>query len=382
MVTRWLIPPVLALAIFAASPACAASPTETLQTFFTRANTILQAADPLRGLDEARRAVRLLVDQVFDYQEAAEHVLGPVWQTRTPEQQTEFVRLFADFLERGFVAMIGSRASVASGVSVQYLGESVDGSSATVSTTVLTRSGGDMPVDYSMVREGGRWLVRDVVIEGVSLIANYRAQFARVLRSSSYGALIAKMRGDTDDSPLATQKVVVTVETTPVPAVPVSALPMPSARGVAAVAPPPLAARPATPPPLPEPPPAPAALVARDVGPPLLVPPPPRAVPPPPPAPAPASLDPPARSSVIAATSYWVQVGAFKTVEAAARLATELRRLGLTAWNGALTTEPGHSEPSLVRLRLGPFISRADAQVKLHELMSRGYTPFIAEARN
>src|SRR5499426_342514 len=220
MSTRGLVPSVLAFALCLTSPAWAASPTETLQGFFGSANAILVTVDPMHSLDEPRRAIRELVDQVFDYQEAAELVLGPVWQMRTPEQRTEFVRLFADFLERGFVAMIGSKASVSRGVSVQYVGESIDGQSAVVSTTVLTRSGGEMPVDYSMVQGQGRWLVRDVIIEGVSLIANYRAQFARVIRASSYAALIAKMRGDTDEAPRE-RRWVVTVETTPVAPAPV-----------------------------------------------------------------------------------------------------------------------------------------------------------------
>jgi hypothetical protein len=81
-------------------------------------------------------------------------------------------------------------------------------------------------------------------------------------------------------------------------------------------------------------------------------------------------------------TVYWVQVGAFKTVSAATRVAAELRRAGLAAWNGAPATLPGKSEPELVRVRVGPYTSRADAQSKLHELVTRGYTPFIAEARN
>src|SRR5262245_40121017 len=114
MSTRGLVPSV-AFALCLAAPAWAASPTETLQGFFGSANAILATVDPMRSLDEPRRAIRELVDQVFDYQEAAELVLGPVWQTRTPEQRTELVRLFADFLERGFVAMIGSKASVSSG---------------------------------------------------------------------------------------------------------------------------------------------------------------------------------------------------------------------------------------------------------------------------
>ena len=374
MTTRGLAPSVAALAVVLslASPARAASPTQTLQGFFGNANAILATVDPMRSLDEPRRAVRELVDQVFDYQEAAELVLGPVWETRTPDQRTEFVRLFADFLERGFVAMIGSKASVSSGVTVQYVGESVEGDAATVSTTVLTRSGGEMPVDYSMIRGEGRWLVRDVIIEGVSLIANYRAQFARVIRTSSYAALIAKMRGDSDEA-RREPRWVVTVETTPVapaPTVPHLLASAPAAPLPVAVIAPPVA-----------PAPAPVPRVSITASPPKPVPvsaeEPPVASAPPPPS-AVARNEPPARASVLAITSYWVQVGAFKTAEAAARVTAELRRAGHTAWNGALTTLSGSSEPALVRVRVGPFTSRADAQAKLHELVTRGYTPFIA----
>jgi phospholipid transport system substrate-binding protein len=367
MSIRRLILPAMALALLAAAPARAASPTETLQTFFASANTILQSADPTRGLEAPRRGIRQLVDRVFDYQEAAELVLGPVWQARTPTERTEFVRLFADFLERGFVAMIGSKASVAGGVNVQYLGEFIDGDSATVSTSVLTRSGGDLPVEYSMLRWGGRWMVRDVVIEGVSLIANYRAQFIRVIRASSYAGLIARMRGDGEESSPRERKFVVTVETGPGPPVPPSALPV----GRVPVSP----MQTVHPAPASSVPPLTATLSPNGEPSPIVS-------PPPPPAPAPVAVQPPARSSVVAATTYWVQVGAFKTVNAATRMAAELRRAGLTVWNGAFTPRPGQGEPELVRVRVGPYASRADAQSKLHELATRGYTPFIAEARN
>ena len=334
----------MALALCVASPARAAAPTQTLQAFFTSANTILQSADPAQGLDEPRRAIRRLVDQIFDYQEAAELVLGPVWQTRTPAEQGEFVRLFADFLERGFVAMIGSKARVTSGVSVQYLGESIESRSATVSTTLLTRSGSDLPVDYSMLQWDGRWMVRDVVIEGVSLIANYRAQFTRVIRTSSYAALIARMRGDAEPPP-PERNLVVTAQL--VLLEPAATVPAPAATTASS-------------PPVEQPVTAPA----------------------PSPVPAPAAASPSPRANMVAAASYWVQVGAFKTADAAARVAEQLRRAGITAFNGPLTPLPGQSETALARVRVGPFANRADAQLKLHELAGRGYTPFIAAAPN
>jgi phospholipid transport system substrate-binding protein len=180
-----------------AQPAGAASPTGTLEAFFARTNTILQSVDPAHGLATPRQAVRDLVNEVFDFRAAAAVALGSVWLSRVPEDQDAFTRLFAIFLERGFVAMVGSKASVAGGVKIQYLGESIDGDSAGVATTLLTRGGQELPVVYWMVRRGDRWKVQDVVVDGVSLVMNYRAQFARVLTAYPYAELVARMQAET-----------------------------------------------------------------------------------------------------------------------------------------------------------------------------------------
>ena len=172
MTTRRLVASVLplALGLLIAPPAWAASPTETVQAVFGIANTILQAADPARSPDEPRQAIRTLVEKVFDYEEAAALALGPVWNARTPNERAEFVGLFADILERNFVVMAGAKVSVAGGLQVDYLAESVVGDGATVSTTILTRNGTELPVDYSMLRRQGRWVVCDVIIQGVGLV--------------------------------------------------------------------------------------------------------------------------------------------------------------------------------------------------------------------
>jgi phospholipid transport system substrate-binding protein len=189
------------LSLSVAEPARAMSPTETLEAFFARTNTVLQSVDSAQAIETPRRAVRDLVNEVFDFRAAAAVALGPVWPSRVPEEQDAFTRLFAVLLERGFVAVIGSKASVAGGVRIQYLGESIDGESASVATTLLTRSGQEIPVDYWMVRRGDRWKVRDVVVDGVSLVMNYRAQFSRVLATYPYAGLIAKMQAETPSEP-------------------------------------------------------------------------------------------------------------------------------------------------------------------------------------
>ena len=313
MATRRLIGPilVLALGLLVARPARAATPTETVQAVFGLANTVPQAADPARGPDEFRRAMRSLADLVVDYEEAAQLALGPAWTSRTPDERAEFLGPLADVLERYFVLMAGAKVSVDGGLQVGYLGESVAGDAATVSTTIGTRSGGDLPIDYSMLKRQGRWVVRDAVIGSVSLIGIYQAQYLQLLGASSYAALIQKMR---DDAPPRPQ--------------PAQSLP-PSA------SPPPAPPRPATP-----------SAGAPDT------------------------------------TGYWLQVGAFKNVDAAARVAAELRRLGLPASHGPLTSVPGHQGGAVTRVRVGPFATLGDAQAKLRELVARGYAPFISRGRD
>ena len=388
-----------ALGLFAsqlawAQTSWAVSPAVVLEVFFSRANSVLRAVEPERGLDEPRQAILALVNEVFDVQGAAALALGPMWQSRTLEQQKEFVRLFTGFLERGYIAVIGSKASVVDGVKIQYLGESIAGDSATVATTLLTRNGSELPVDYSMVRRGDRWAVRDVIIDGVSLVANYRAQFNRIFRTASWTDLLARMRTDSPDAPL-----------------PVLVAAAPSPGAVPVVAPAEITARsPRVPEPISPLLLSPAAIaqpgIRRELH--LAVragdeeaakeeKTPGRAQEPAKPEPqrvdaarsdtarpAPAKIDkaaPPSKSRV-ASTYYWVQVGAFKTVDAAVQLATRLRSQGVTALHGPLTSTAAHPAELLARVRVGPFPNRAEALATLRELMARGYEPFIAEGRD
>jgi phospholipid transport system substrate-binding protein len=188
----------MGLSLLLPGEAWAVSPSALLGSFFERANAIIRSADPRQGLDEPRRAIRQLVTEVFDFRDAAALALGPVWRSRTPREQEEFIRLFADLVERGYIAAFSSKASLAGGVRVQYFDESVAGESATVPTRIRTRSGEELPVDYRLVRRDDRWAVRDVVVDGVSLVANYRAQFTRILATSSFPDLLARMRGAPD----------------------------------------------------------------------------------------------------------------------------------------------------------------------------------------
>jgi phospholipid transport system substrate-binding protein len=353
----------VALAIAIAQPAWGASPRELLEAFFGGTNAILRSADAAGGTEAPRQAIRALVNEIFDYRDAASRALGPAWQSRTPAQQAEFVRLFADFLGRGYIAFVGTKANVSDGLQIRYLEEIITGDSAAVATTLLSRDGSDLDVDYFMVRRGGRWMVRDVVVDGMSLIANYRAQFNRILSTSSYAKLVARLQGDTLEVPQPA-----------VAAVPPVA--QPAAAAAQPASPPAVAVPAVTAPPVPRQEVQVAARHVEVAAPGVEV---VRVSAPEPAIPVHAA---PNDASRVAASRYWVQVGAFRTVEAAVQLAERLRRLGMTASNDRLASVPGHPAGALARVRVGPFTTHSVAKSKLRELIARGYAPFIAEVRD
>lgn len=182
--------------IFSVTPptAWAGAPTDAMRDFFAAVNMVL--ADP-RTEDqplERLRAIRRHVDDVFDFREAAILALGREWSARTALEQNEFVVLFADLLERSFVWRVAGKAALGGGVKVQYVGETVEGDVATVDTAVTARDGNDLKLEYRMVRRAERWVVRDVVMDGVSTMENYHAQFQRVVRDSSWRDLMGQLR--------------------------------------------------------------------------------------------------------------------------------------------------------------------------------------------
>jgi phospholipid transport system substrate-binding protein len=140
---------------------------------------------------ERRAAIRGLAFEIFDFRELSQRALARHWHGRSPAERDEFVHLFADLLERSYVGKIETYSG---GDRIQYAGETAEGGQATVRTRIVTKAGTEIPVDYRLHRVGDRWLVYDVAIEGVSLVANYRAQFARIIQTSSFQGLVDKLK--------------------------------------------------------------------------------------------------------------------------------------------------------------------------------------------
>ena len=133
--------------------------------------------------------------EAFDISESAQRVLARHWQARTPAEREEFTQLFADLLERTYIA----RMDEYGGERIRYTGETVDGNFAAVRARIVTKSGTEVAVESRMNLRGDRWLIYDILIENVSLVANYRSQFDRIIRSSSYEELVKRLKTKRDE---------------------------------------------------------------------------------------------------------------------------------------------------------------------------------------
>jgi phospholipid transport system substrate-binding protein len=180
--------PLLLAALVA--PALAGVPTDQLRQRVDEVVRVLDDPGNKGKPAQRRAAVRKISEEIFDYKDTARRTLGPHWTARTPEEQREFVQLFADLLERAYF----SRIDRYQGEKVRYGAETINGNEAVVKTMIVTRAGSEVPVDYRMHLADGRWLVYDVNIEGVSLVSNYRTQFNRIVQTESYQTLVQKLR--------------------------------------------------------------------------------------------------------------------------------------------------------------------------------------------
>ena len=180
------------VALLVGRDATAGAPTDQLRAQVDKVLKLLD--DPaLKAADKAkerRAAVRKVADDIFDFGETAKRSLGRHWAARTPEEREEFVKLFGDLLERSYI----SKIELYGGEKIQYVGDRIEGDTAAVQSKLLTKTGSEVPIEYRMLRKSDRWLVYDVVIEGVSLVANYRTQFNKIIQTSSFQDLVKKMK--------------------------------------------------------------------------------------------------------------------------------------------------------------------------------------------
>jgi len=186
---------ILLFALSSVHGAWAGPPTDQLREGVERVLTILR--DPeLAGekkADQRKTAINKVAGEIFDFDEMAKRSLGQHWDQRTPAEREEFGRLFTELIQRSYVSKVDQHGGA---TKMTYRGETVDDDYAVVRTTIPLAHGNEMPLDYRMHNTSDRWQVYDLSMDGISLVANYRSQFNKIIRTSSYAALVAKFKSN------------------------------------------------------------------------------------------------------------------------------------------------------------------------------------------
>ena len=135
-----------------------------------------------------RERLRKTIGFRFNYNQMVRRSLARNYKNRTNKEREEFTGLFKKLLENSYASKIENYQDE----TINYVDEKVKGKYALVKTEIV-RKNGTIDVDYKLINENGRWTVYDFVIEEVSLIRNYRSQFSKIIKTESYGALVAKL---------------------------------------------------------------------------------------------------------------------------------------------------------------------------------------------
>jgi len=137
-----------------------------------------------------------LVREAFDFTEVAKRALARGWLDFTPAERKEFTDLFSELLGNTYLDKIQVEFS---DESVEYLGkETIDDTRVMVKTKIIRKTV-QIPVDYNMLLRDGRWKAYDVFVEGISLVKNYRTQFAQILERQKPAQLIERLRKKVTD---------------------------------------------------------------------------------------------------------------------------------------------------------------------------------------
>jgi phospholipid transport system substrate-binding protein len=172
--------------------ASAATARETVEEKVQRVVSTLGSPDFKQlAKEEQINQIRAIVNEVFDYRELSRRCLGRSWKKLNAAQQEEFISLFSELLEKTYADRL-----------LAYTDEKIEFGKETelkkgrveVESAIITKDGKQIPLNYRMVNKNGQWRVYDVVIEGISMVKNYRDQFRDILSKKTPEDLLQVLR--------------------------------------------------------------------------------------------------------------------------------------------------------------------------------------------
>ena len=189
----------LAVLLILPSAAMAAGAKDTIETQINKMLAEMQTPE-FKAMDRDGKLaeIRKIINEVFDYTELSRRTLGREWSKFKPEQQKEFTTLFAELLENVYADRI-----------LAYTHEKIDFGKETelkkglveVESYIITTDNKKVPLFYRLTDKSGQWRVYDVVIEGVSMVKNYRGQFRQILSKQTPEDLLQTLREKVKEKP-------------------------------------------------------------------------------------------------------------------------------------------------------------------------------------
>ncbi|RII30991.1 MAG: organic solvent tolerance ABC transporter substrate-binding protein [Geobacter sp.] len=180
--------------ILLASQALAA-PTDVVKKTVDEVVRIVSDKDMKKNEQKRRQALKKTISVIFDYEEMAKRSLGKHWNQRSEPEKKQFTDLFASLLENSYASKIESYNNE----KIIYVKDEQDGDHAEVRSKVVTTKRDEFSLDYRLMNHNGKWMVYDVVIEGVSLVSNYRSQFNRIITANGYSELVKKLQNKSNE---------------------------------------------------------------------------------------------------------------------------------------------------------------------------------------
>lgn len=141
--------------------------------------------------EELNKKLQEIARKGFNWDEIARRSLGLYWKERSQDEKKEFTSLFTNLLEDTYTTKLVNNYS---GERVLYDKEVIDGNRAFVGTRIINKAEKEISVGYRLMKKSDNWRVYDVIIEGVSMLKNYRVQFYSIIRQSSYKELLKRLK--------------------------------------------------------------------------------------------------------------------------------------------------------------------------------------------
>ena len=185
----------LAAFLLMASVAFANPPADEIKRTVDEVVRIVADKDMKKNETKRRQALKKSISNIFDYAEMAKRSMGKHWNARTPAEKKVFVDLFATLLENSYAGKIESYNNE----KIIYIKDLVDGDYAEVKSKVVTANRDEFTLDYRLLKQNNKWMVYDVIIEGVSLVSNYRSQFNKIITANGYDKLVKKLQSKNEE---------------------------------------------------------------------------------------------------------------------------------------------------------------------------------------